>query len=178
MRAKCSASGRIFRRAIAQRRHDDREAADAEHQVLAEPAGADLGFEIAVGRGDDARVGRDLGGAADARDHLALEHAQQLGLQRERHLADLVEEQRAAVGGFEEADLALVGAGERAALVAEQLALEQRLGQRRAVELDQRLVAAARLVGGSPRRRPSLPTPVSPRIRTVIGVSAMRSTSV
>jgi glutamyl-tRNA reductase len=46
-----------------------------------------------------------------------------------RHLADLVEEQRAAVGGLEEADLLAIGAGERAALVAEQLALEQGLGQ-------------------------------------------------
>ena len=93
-------------RAIAQRRHDEREAADAEQQVLAEPAGADLGFEVAVRRGDEARVGRDFGRAADARDHLALEDAQQLGLERERHLADLVEEQRAAVGRLEEADLA------------------------------------------------------------------------
>ncbi len=33
-----------------------------------------------------------------------LEHAQQLGLLRERHVADLVEEERAAVGQLEAAD--------------------------------------------------------------------------
>src|SRR5262245_36728010 len=98
-----------------------------------------------MGGGDDARVGCDLGRASDARDHLALEHAEKLGLERERHLADLVEEERAAIGRFEEADLALVGTGERSALVPEQLALEESFGQRGAVELDQRLVATRRL---------------------------------
>jgi hypothetical protein len=33
------------------------------------------------------------------RHHALLEHAQQLGLQRARHVADLVEEQRAPVRG-------------------------------------------------------------------------------
>ena len=44
---------------------------------------------------------------------------------RERHVADLVEEQRAAVGVAEGAGAVGRGAGERAPRVAEQLALEQ-----------------------------------------------------
>ena len=45
---------------------------------------------------------------------------------RERHLADLVEEERAAVGRLRTGPrLSLIGAGERALHVAEQLALEQ-----------------------------------------------------
>ena len=59
-------------------------------------------------------------------------------------LADLVEEDRAAVGQLEAPELAAVGAGERALLVAEQLRLRQRLRQRRAVELDERPVPARR----------------------------------
>ena len=47
-----------------------------------------------------------------------------------RQVADLVEEQRAAVGQLEAPAALAVGAGEGAALVAEQLRLEQRLGQR------------------------------------------------
>ena len=89
-----------------------------------------------------AHVDRDLGLGAD-RAHLALlQRAQQLGLQRERHLADLVEEQRAAVRLLEQALAALLGVGERALRVAEQLALEQRLGHRRAVDRDERAVLA------------------------------------
>ena len=86
----------------------------------------------------DADVDRDLLRAADARERPLLQHAQQLHLHRRLHLADLVEEQRAAVGELEDAACGVVGAGERALLVAEQLALEQRLGDRRAVDRDER----------------------------------------
>ncbi len=70
----------------------------------------------------------------------------QLRLQVRRHLADLVEQQRAALGHLEEADLVGVGAGERPLLVAEQLALDQVLRNRRAVDLDERALDAVRVV--------------------------------
>ena len=80
---------------------------------------------IAVGGGDDAHVGLLRLGRADAHEGAGLEHAQQLDLQLERHLGDLVEEQRAAVGALEEALVLAVGAGEAALLVAEELAFDQ-----------------------------------------------------
>src|SRR5690606_14975540 len=73
-----------------------------------------------------------------------LEEAQQLDLDRRRDLADLVEEQRAAIGELEPPVLARHRAGEAALLVAEQLALEQRLGERGAVQLDERTGDARR----------------------------------
>jgi len=48
-----------------------------------------------------------------------LQHAQQLGLQLVRHLADLVEQQRAAAGLLESPLPLAIGAGEGAPLVAE-----------------------------------------------------------
>ena len=84
-------------------------------------------------------------GAADALEALLFEEAQQLGLQRRHHLADLVEEHRAAVGALEQPALLHPRIGERAALVAEQLALEQLLRQRRAGDVHE-----------GPRRRGSL----------------------
>ena len=59
-----------------------------------------------------------------------------------RQVADFVEEQRAAMRQLEASGLAGVRAGERALLVAEQLRLEQRLGNRRAVDGDERAVGA------------------------------------
>ena len=78
-----------------------------------------------MGGRDQPHVGPDRLVAADALEGLLLEQAQDLGLQGQRHVADLVEEQRAAVALLELADAAAVGAGEGALLVAEQLALQQ-----------------------------------------------------
>ena len=79
---------------------------------------------------------------ADALELLLLERAKDLGLEREWQIADLVEEQRAAMGQLESSWLALRGARERALFVAEQLAFEQRLGDRRAIDRDERSVGA------------------------------------
>ena len=72
-----------------------------------------------------AHVDADRLVAADALELLLLQRAQELRLRLERHVADLVEEERAAVGGLELALAARDRAGERAALVAEELALDQ-----------------------------------------------------
>ena len=77
------------------------------------------------------------------------EHVEQLALQGRVEVADLVEEDGAVVGRLELADLELVRPGEGPALVAEQLALEQLPGHRRAVDLDEGAVLpGAELVDG------------------------------
>src|SRR6185437_8359598 len=100
-------------------------------------AAVDLGPEIAVRRGEDADVDVDALVAADALDAALLERAEQLGLHLERQLADLVDEDGALVGLLEGPGAVAHGAGERAADVAEQLALDQRRGDGGAVEDDQ-----------------------------------------
>ena len=76
--------------------------------------------------------------AADALELALLEDAEQLGLGLQGQLADLVEEERAAVGQLEAADAPGDGAGEGALLVAEELALDEPRGEGGAVDLDQR----------------------------------------
>ena len=63
---------------------------------------------------------------ADALDLAFLQHAEQLALLLQRDLADLVEEQRAAVGELETADAVAQSAGEGASLVAEEFAPRRR----------------------------------------------------
>ena len=135
---------------LAQRRILDREDAEPIKQILAEAAGDDLVFQVAIGRGDDAHIDLARARVADALDFLLLQNAQQLGLHRERHFADLIEEKRAAIGQLEAAGLVAERAGERAFHVAEEFALEERLGHRGAIDLDHRPVAArAALVDGA-----------------------------
>src|SRR5690606_20804046 len=87
-----------------------------------------------------------LAAAAEALDLTLLQHAQELHLHVAADLADLVEEQRAAVRRLEAAIARDGGAGERALLVAEQLGLEDRLRDRGAVDRDERALGARRII--------------------------------
>jgi hypothetical protein len=132
--------------ALAQRRQRDLEDVDPVEEVLAELAGGPPCGQVLVRRGDDPDVDLDRLGAADRRERALLQHPQQLDLQRRRHVADLVEEEGAAVGDLEQPGLILDRAGERAADVAEQRALEQVVVERRAVLDHERLLGARPVV--------------------------------
>ena len=78
---------------------------------------------------------------ADALDHQILNRTQQLGLRRHRQLRHFVEKQRSAVGVLELA-APPANAGRRALLDPEQLGLDERFDQRRAVDRDERALPA------------------------------------
>ena len=133
--------------------HADRDDVDAVVEVLAEPSVLHRLLEVDVRGDDQPEVGPDRLGAADAFDLPFLDRAQQLRLQVEPQIADLVEEQRAAGRQLELAELLLVRAGERAALVTEERALDQLVGDRRQVDRDERRVALPRLPVQQPREQ-------------------------
>ncbi|MNR00641.1 hypothetical protein D3C85_1164200 [compost metagenome] len=105
--------------------------------------GVDGFFQLHVGRRQHPHIDGDALARAQAHHFALLQHAQQLDLDRHRQVADLVEEQGAAVGFFEPAGLGAEGAGECAFFVTEQLGLDQRFGKRPAVDRHERLVAPA-----------------------------------
>src|ERR1700712_1070727 len=74
-------------------------------------------------------------------DFAFLQKTQQTCLTFKRQVADFIEEKRAAVRRLDAADLALIRARERAALVAEQLGLKQMRGDCAAIDRDERLIA-------------------------------------
>jgi hypothetical protein len=144
--------------AARQRRHGQLPQREAGVEVAPKAAGLDLAVQLAVGRGDHPHVDVERAGRADREQLALLDRPQQLGLEVERQLADLVEEQRAALGGAKQAELALRGPGEGAALVAEQLALDQLGAERGAVERDEGAVPAEamQLRGDALLARPAL----------------------
>ena len=89
--------------ALAQRRQPQRHDVEAEVQIFAEQALLDQDTKILVGRGDDAHIGLDRRAAADGRVFALLQNAQQPRLRFHRHVADFVQEQRAAFGQLETA---------------------------------------------------------------------------
>ena len=124
---------------LPQRLAADRNDVQPEEQILPELPLADRRLQIVVCRRQDSHIDRQGAGGAD-RLHLAvLQHPEYLGLGPRAHVADLVQEDRAAVSLNEFSDLACGGPGKRPLLVPEQLALDQLLGDRRAVHLNKGL---------------------------------------
>ena len=113
---------------LPQRRQVNGQHMQAVEQILAELPVCDHLHGVAIGRADDAYI--DLAGRrlAHAGDRAGLEESQQLGLQRQRHRRDLVDEERAFVGRLEAALARLDRAGERALHVAEELRLGEPFG--------------------------------------------------
>ena len=103
--------------------------------------------QVAVGRADDAHVDGDHAVRADAAHLALLYHAQQAALQRQRDLAHLVQEDGALVRRFKQADLAgFAGACKGAALIAEQLAFHEVVGNGRAVDCHKGAVRAVAFI--------------------------------
>ena len=128
--------------AFAQRRQGDRHHVEPVKQVFAEQPGGNHRRQVLVGRSDDPHIHRNLGAPANPADLPRLQRAQQAGLRLQRHIANLIEKQRAAMGLLKFAGVARDGAGERALLMPEQLAFDQLGGNGGSVDRHERPVFA------------------------------------
>ena len=126
-------------RPLAERRDGDPDGAQPIIEIVPEMASLDIPLQVAMGGGNDPDVRLERFFRPQGRKISSLQHMQQLGLERQRHVPDLVEEQHPAVGLLELAPPRADGAGECAPLVAEHFALEQGIGQGGAVHLDEGL---------------------------------------
>ena len=122
----------------------DGEDVEAEEEVGAELAGLHHGGQVAVGGGHQPDVRPQGAAAAHPFVGPLLQHPQHLALHPGRELGDLVEEEGAPLGELDAPRRAAVGTGESPLLVAEELVLQQRLGDGGAVERHARPVAARR----------------------------------
>jgi len=128
---------------LGERRQLERHDVEPIEEILAKFTRRPLRVQIAMGGRDHAHIDRHRLRRADGPHFAFLQHAQEFYLQRERHVADLVEEDRAAIGGKEETLVRLHRAAEGAAGVTEELRFEQRLRDRPAVHGDEGARAAA-----------------------------------
>ena len=97
-------------------------------------------FQVAISGGNNADVDGPAFGGADGLDLPFLQRAEKLGLHLQRHFADLIQQQGAAIGGFHQPLLGLHRSRKRAARVAEQFRLDQGGHQRRAFHRHKRLL--------------------------------------
>ncbi len=130
--------------ALSQRRHPRLDDAQSVVQILAKSPFAHERFERAVGGGDDAHVGEARLCSAHALELVGREHAKQPHLRSGRELAHLVEKERRSMRALDDPFVSTLGARKRSALVSEQGALDERLGQRSAVDRQHRVPRARR----------------------------------
>ena len=98
--------------ARAQRHQRERKYVQAVIEIFAEAPGGDFLAQAAVGGRDHAHIEAIGVRAAQALDLALLQNPQQLGLQRQRNLGDLIEQQGAALRLLELAGVRGVRAGE------------------------------------------------------------------
>src|SRR6266508_957958 len=99
---------------------------------------------IAIRGRNQPHVHLDLAGAPDAAQRAVLQYPQKLDLKLRAHLGDLVQEESSAHRLLEVPDPPLIGSGKRAALVPEELTLDQGRRDGAAVEGDEGLPASPR----------------------------------
>jgi hypothetical protein len=129
-------------RAFAQRGQAHLKNLQPVHEVGAKVTGLHRHVQRPVGGRDQAHVGAQFARAAQRAVALVLRKAQQHDLRLGAQRIDLVEKQRAAVGLGHQAAARGLGVGEGAALVAEELGLQQVVGQGTAVDGHERPAAA------------------------------------
>ena len=120
---------------VAQGGQGDAKNVKAEIQILAKCAVMGHGFEVAVGRTDDADINRDFIGAADTPETAILKHAQKLGLQIGCQFTDFIQKQGAAISKLQKPRLAAPpGAGKGPCGITKQFAFGETFGQGRAIK--------------------------------------------
>ena len=132
--------------ALAQGRQAQGHHVEAKEQILAEEALLDQDPQVLVGGSDDPHVGLDGNAAADGGVFALLEDAQKAGLRLHGHVADLVEEQRAAFRLLETAGIARGRAREGSLLVAEQIGFDEFARDRRHVDRHERPLPALAVI--------------------------------
>ena len=123
---------------LPQGRNADLHHVQAVEQVLPEGALGHLLLQVPVGGGDDAHIHLNVPQAAHPLEAPVLQKGQQLGLHGQGQLANLVQEHGSPVGQLHQALFSLIGPGKGPLFIAEELRLQQCVGDGAAVDLHQR----------------------------------------
>ena len=139
---KMFAQQRDIAETFAQRRKLYRDNVDSVVKIFAEAPSPGHLLKIVVGGADQTKIDLAQRAAAEPLDHVVLEYAEEFGLEGQGKGGDFIEEESAAVGQFNLARAGFGGPGESAALAAEELGLDEVLGQGSAVQANVWLVCA------------------------------------
>src|SRR5262249_33134672 len=100
-------------------------------------------LKIAMRRNHHANAYGDGLVAADTLDFSFFQHAEQFRLHGQRHIADLIEKNRSAIGLLKFSDVPASRAGKSTPFMAEQFRFDQLRWNRRAIQRDKRALRAS-----------------------------------
>ena len=118
-------------------RNPDLDDVEPKEEVLPEPASSHFVVDVAIRRGHEADVYGDRLYPADPAYGALFHGPKELRLKTGVQLAHLVEEERAAVSGLEETLLRNLSSGEGTPVIAEELGLQQTLGNCGAIDREE-----------------------------------------
>src|SRR5208282_82321 len=124
-----------------------------EKQVLSKCALLDCESQVLVRRRHNANVGLDWRPPAHGRILALLQDPQQTRLRLDRHVANVVEEQRSAFGLFKASDGASRRPGEGTLLMAKELAFDQIPRNSRHIDGDEGAALALAIIVKGPRHQ-------------------------
>src|SRR5215470_6837227 len=113
---------------LAQRRDMNTDDIQAIKQILAKPTLLHLFLQISVCRCDDAHVHPRWLNRSHGKNLFPFDHAQELGLKAQWHLANLIQEDGPTPSSLKEPVLGVSGSRERSFDVSKQLALQKSVG--------------------------------------------------
>ena len=125
-----------------QRRDLDRHYIQTVIQILPELFPIDQGVQVLIRGGDHADIHFAGFRCADRCKLLILQHPQDLCLQCQRHIADLIQEDRSPVRQFEFSLAICICTGKRTFAVAEEFGFQKIVGDRSAVDHDKAFIPA------------------------------------
>src|SRR5260370_35001973 len=111
-------------------------------EIFAKQLFRNLLLQCLVGCSDDSNVGLDRGVSADTRKLSLLQNPQNLALDGQRHVANLVEEQRSTIALLKSPNSLRRSAGKGSFFVSEELAFQQVFRDCSAIDCDERLDAS------------------------------------
>ena len=136
---------------IPQRRQRNIHHLQAIKEILSEPSLCNLRWQILIRRADNPNIHSHRLRTAQPLKLFLLQHAQQLRLRLDMHIADLVQKQRPPIRKLKLALPLRSRPGKRPPLVPEQLALDQLRRQRRCIHRDKRPRLSPALLVNRPR---------------------------
>ena len=132
--------------AVTKWRQMERDYVEPVEEILPKPSGLKLLFQLFVGGRHEPDINSASSGSAHRQKFAGLDDPEEFGLDSRTHVSNLVQKERAAAGFFQQPFPGGQSTGEGPPHMPKELTFQQRFGESRAVEREERPLPAGAVV--------------------------------